>query len=238
VRNSPGKICYFQGCGRSAINKEHIPPKAFFLPDRRVQLLTVPSCEEHNNSKSKDDLYVLAHVLLNVSPAERARDIFRMRVVPQLNHSNGAFRRLLTKDAVPLGGGAVAYMADIARLDCFFSSLACGIIFKIAGAPLPANYEIRHIYHNLGDAAANPEVAQVEDTIEKSYANVPNTVFSFGDAKTFSEDVYKVKVIGSPDFLTSVTLVHQFYGSFRVTSMLTRIFDGRGIGHLPQGANV
>ena len=127
-------------------------------------------------------------------------------------------------------------MADIARFDSFFSSLACGIIFKIAGTPLPANYEISHIYHNLADAAANPEVAEIESTIENFYTNAPSTVFNFGDAKTYSEDVYKVKVFGSPDFLTSLTLVHLFYGIFRVTSMLTRIFDGRGIGHLPQGA--
>jgi hypothetical protein len=55
--------CYYQLCTRNPDTKEHIPPKSFFPIDQRNQLLTVPSCEEHNNEKSSDDTYVLAQHL-------------------------------------------------------------------------------------------------------------------------------------------------------------------------------
>jgi len=55
--------CYM--CDALATTKEHIPPKALFLKQKdllrefslRKELITVPSCEEHNNNKSKDDEY-------------------------------------------------------------------------------------------------------------------------------------------------------------------------------------
>ena len=63
-------FCYW--CGAPANSREHIPPRCFF-PNKITQegmikkqeyshLLTVPSCEEHNNRKSKGDEYLLAHI--------------------------------------------------------------------------------------------------------------------------------------------------------------------------------
>ena len=53
------KQCYF--CGKEATSKEHVPPKSFF-PDKdkhRLNLITVPSCHDHNNKKSGTDEYIL-----------------------------------------------------------------------------------------------------------------------------------------------------------------------------------
>jgi hypothetical protein len=57
------EICYY--CGEQASTKEHIPPECFFPKGNKVDLFTVPACEEHNNAKSKDDEYV--KVLLTTS---------------------------------------------------------------------------------------------------------------------------------------------------------------------------
>lgn len=59
------KTCYM--CGALATTKEHIPPKAIFPKQKdvlgdinlRKKLITVPSCEIHNNCKSKDDEYLV-----------------------------------------------------------------------------------------------------------------------------------------------------------------------------------
>ena len=48
--------CYI--CSRPATSKEHIPAQCFFPEDYRCNLLTVPSCEKHNNEKSSLDEYV------------------------------------------------------------------------------------------------------------------------------------------------------------------------------------
>src|ERR1700733_5939004 len=76
--------CYYQGCLERATTMEHIPPASFFPKDQRNQLLTVPSCERHNNKKSTEDVYILAHICMNSSPSNRSREIFTKSIVPQL----------------------------------------------------------------------------------------------------------------------------------------------------------
>jgi len=48
--------CYF--CGKESTGVEHIPPKSFFPKGNRIKLITVPSCDEHNQEKSTDDEYI------------------------------------------------------------------------------------------------------------------------------------------------------------------------------------
>jgi len=62
--NKRKEICY--RCGGKAISREHIPPLCLFpeqkdQPDTnfRKNLITVPSCDEHNAKKSKDDEFLL-----------------------------------------------------------------------------------------------------------------------------------------------------------------------------------
>ncbi|WP_146009268.1 hypothetical protein [Beduinella massiliensis] len=59
--------CYW--CGAPATSKEHVPPKCLFPEtkdikkiygkDLRKDLITVPSCDEHNLRKSNDDEYLM-----------------------------------------------------------------------------------------------------------------------------------------------------------------------------------
>jgi hypothetical protein len=66
------KTCYM--CTAKATSVEHVPPRCLFpeakdLPpglNFRKQLITVPSCDEHNGAKSKDDEYLLHSLLLNI----------------------------------------------------------------------------------------------------------------------------------------------------------------------------
>lgn len=49
------KECYF--CGKASTSSEHVPPKNLFPtdPKYRYNLITVPSCDEHNSKKSDLD---------------------------------------------------------------------------------------------------------------------------------------------------------------------------------------
>src|SRR6266576_4429106 len=73
--------CYM--CDKPATSHEHVPPKCIF-PERkdtggedlRDQLMTVPSCDEHNTRKSKDDEFLmvsLAGILGNNSIGYRQK---------------------------------------------------------------------------------------------------------------------------------------------------------------------
>ena len=57
------QICYM--CERASTSKEHVPPRCLFPEakdlgtDLRKQLITVPSCDQHNSNKSADDEFLL-----------------------------------------------------------------------------------------------------------------------------------------------------------------------------------
>ena len=63
-----GEYCYW--CGAIATTREHVPPKCLFPEGKdingiisgsyRKNLITVPSCDMHNLSKSNDDEYLMA----------------------------------------------------------------------------------------------------------------------------------------------------------------------------------
>ena len=56
-------------CDRNAVSSEHVPPKNLFPEqkdvgkDYRQYLITVPSCEIHNNHKSKDDEFLIGKTI-------------------------------------------------------------------------------------------------------------------------------------------------------------------------------
>lgn len=82
--------CY--ACERTATTRDHIPPKCFFpekkyLPsnssDYRSGLITVPSCPEHNNLRSRDDEYAAAVIVMN-SKSDLAFTMFKSKWVQTL----------------------------------------------------------------------------------------------------------------------------------------------------------
>lgn len=56
MKIKPTDTCYI--CGKQACSSEHAPARSFFPKSMRTNLIQVPSCEEHNESTSKDDEYV------------------------------------------------------------------------------------------------------------------------------------------------------------------------------------
>jgi len=55
-KSSKKRECY--ACTAPASDREHVPAKSFFPSGMRGNLLTVPSCREHNGGYSKDVEYV------------------------------------------------------------------------------------------------------------------------------------------------------------------------------------
>ncbi|MEG8049019.1 hypothetical protein QP178_03625 [Sphingomonas aurantiaca] len=210
--------CYYQGCTAKGTTTEHVPPKAFFPKDERLQLLTVKACPAHNTGKSQDDLYALAQICMNASPSNRAREVWITSVAPQLKHKQGALRKMIAEGAVQVGKG-VAYRVDIGRLDAFFTALSLGLICASKKAQLPTEYVIGHIYHSLtaADGSSDPFAA----SIESFYYGKPVTVMDFGKADLKNERIYSAEIHGMPDFGGSISIVHLFFGRFKVTSMLS-----------------
>jgi hypothetical protein len=214
--------CYYRGCDNQADTKEHVPPKAFFPKDQRDQLLTVPSCKSHNNSKTNDDTYVLTHICMNASPSNGAREIFSKKILPQLGYNDDAFRKMLLKGSEHYDNGTGRYHVDVERFDDFFTALSMGIVYKTCGGQLPNSYSIGHIYHNFQDDNENPEYKTLKGHIGSLYSGTPLHFLDFGQPDTRNEKIYTVKLFGVPGFCSSITVDHLFFGSFRVTSMLSK----------------
>ena len=214
--------CYYQGCKEEGDDKEHIPPKCFFPSGEKEQLMTVYSCKKHNNDKSQDDQYALAQICMNTSPSNRSREVWETSVVPQLEFNNGALRKRLAAGSEQLPDGSVRYKVDVKRLDSFFSALSCGIVQRTCNAPLPKNYKIGHVYHNFAGEEA-PVVQAIERGIEEFYAGKPMDFMAFGEPGAKNERIYTATIFGIPEYASSITIVHVFFGTFRVTSMLTRL---------------
>ncbi|WP_297794835.1 hypothetical protein [uncultured Marinobacter sp.] len=157
---------------------------------------------------------------MNASPSNRAREVFQNKVAPQLEFNNGALRKRLAKGAVNLGNGAVRYPVDVPRLDSFFTALSCGVVFKSCGSALPENYKVKNIYHCL-EGNSSPFLTAIENGIDSFYSGEPMALMEFGDPGAKNERIYTVKVFGIPGFGSSITVVHEFFGKFKVTSMLT-----------------
>ncbi|EGR0292782.1 hypothetical protein ACPV3W_21325 [Vibrio parahaemolyticus] len=67
--------CYF--CGGEVTGVEHIPPRSFFPKGKRQDLITVDSCDIHNQEKSKEDEYIRAILLgsIKLDDQEHIKDL-------------------------------------------------------------------------------------------------------------------------------------------------------------------
>lgn len=82
-------------CDKPATTVEHAPPKCLFpeqkdLPpgvDLKKNLITVPSCDEHNTKKSKDDEYLLFCLLMNIANNETAFTHFKTKMMRALERN-------------------------------------------------------------------------------------------------------------------------------------------------------
>lgn len=124
------QTCYM--CEKAATSKEHVPPQCFFpdakdLPanmNLKKNLITVPSCDEHNTNKSKDDEYLLFCLLLNIANNDTAFTNFKTKITRAMNRNPKPFQ-YFTKEKMPViavdnetGQASKTFMfkIDIARI--------------------------------------------------------------------------------------------------------------------------
>jgi len=211
--------CYFRGCTAAPTTVEHVPPKSFFPQGQRNNLLTVPSCATHNNFKSSDDTYILAHVTMNASPRNGARDVFMKSILPQLGSKPGSLRSQLVIGSKKSMRGGVIYKVDHARINDYFDALCFALYAKANGHQLPANYKIRHAYHDLIDSRVLSPYWLMKKFTLLMYKHMLKGAMSSTQVKCENPEIYNARVFGLSG--RPLTITHIFYNYFRVTSFLT-----------------
>ena len=135
--------CYM--CDEKATTKEHVPPRCFFPKkteslDLRKQLITVPSCEDHNSSKAKDDEYL--HCLLSMTVQESLpfHKVIVSKLLRTFKRSPGVKALFNTRQPVlaldpdtKLILPTEAVRIDMARFNKFIDHLARAVYFHHFG---------------------------------------------------------------------------------------------------------
>jgi hypothetical protein len=67
-------------CEKPATTREHAPPLSFFPAGRRENLITVPSCNTHNNDNSQNVEYVRNIIVTDIHTNEVGREMFAAKV--------------------------------------------------------------------------------------------------------------------------------------------------------------
>lgn len=142
--------CYF--CGRVATSTEHVPPACLF-PERkdlddgidyRKNLITVPSCDEHNSQKSKDDEYIQLILVHGYFNNKAGRDHFYSKIVRAMSR-RPALLAALYKDTVPVtidGLPHVAVTIDPERFNRALERIVQGLCVKFFGERWPREIEL------------------------------------------------------------------------------------------------
>jgi len=141
-----GKSCYY--CGHPATSWEHVPPKCLFPErkdafgkDHRKNLITVPSCDEHNTAKSKEDEFLMACVTSIVGNNGAGYIQAKTKLNRAIENSNGRLLKetMSEQKAVTWVGPNGAKFpclvgeVDFARLRNVLEHVARGLFFHATG---------------------------------------------------------------------------------------------------------
>jgi hypothetical protein len=150
MKSSEKNQCYC--CEKIATTRDHIPPKCFFPkkkhfpnggPDYRRQLITVPACSEHNNSRSSDDEYTAAVIVMN-SQSTLASTIFKSKWIETLSRREGglgkrifsAARRVRVvskKNGILIPRETLIISYEMKRIERVIKSIACALYYVESG---------------------------------------------------------------------------------------------------------
>ena len=216
------KLCYM--CDSPATTREHFPPKCLFPRKANLQLATVPSCRKHNNAKSEDDQYFLAQILMNAASADNLpKRKFMEAIRPHLERSR-KFRELISDGSLSLDDGRRAYSVNVARMNNVMDGICHAIYYTRFKRHLDSKqFNISHEFMNFlsEDTTRRRFVQDLMGAMIDLFEEF-SWMVECHEADKVDEVVYSYRIADKfgPD--ASITVLHSFYGSFNVISLLTR----------------
>ncbi len=236
MKFSKNTQCYC--CEKAATTRDHIPPKCFFpekkylssnSPDYRSNLITVPSCSDHNNHRSSDDEYTAAVIVMN-SESDLAFTIFKSKWVKTLLRREVALGQRIFSTAksvrviskkngllIPYETLAISY--EMKRIERVIESIACAIYY------IESDYQEKWANECIIQSPnfLNRDLSHSQDAYE---LNQINQAFIHGEKyqelgltkKVVHPDVFYYQFFKSDDKNFIVKIV--FYGDFTFFAFL------------------
>lgn len=138
------KICYV--CNENATSREHVPPLCLFPESKDVRglnfrkdLITVPSCDEHNSKKSSDDEFLMVSIAGIVGNNSLGYYHTRTKIDRALRRKskdflNKAIIRNSKEGIIKIGKGnkfpVLSGNPDFERLKQCFKNIAYGLYYQ------------------------------------------------------------------------------------------------------------
>ncbi len=121
--------CYM--CDKEKVSVEHAPPKSFFPSDMRNNLITVDSCQEHNEDTSLDDEYVKNLITMLIDGNDTAYKQFSEKTIKSFKRSPALLQSTTEKQhSVNFNGvQTVAFEIDRDRIDLVMRKIAYALFY-------------------------------------------------------------------------------------------------------------
>lgn len=199
-------------CDEDGITREHVPPFSFFPKGHRRNLLTVPSCPEHNHSNSLDVEYSRNLIVSQLSTNALARSWFQCPVLRSYKRSPGLRNQTFEK-ITPIivdGRETVIVECDMPRFKSIIEAIAYACYFKDFGE----RYVGKWVIFSPSMVATEILLRGLSDPNESLRAWL--RALPFTDIPTSNPEVFKygVHIENEPDGVYSYRF--EFYEGFVV----------------------
>lgn len=198
--------CYM--CDKEKVSVEHAPPKSFFPSDMRKNLITVDSCQEHNEDTSLDDEYVKNLITMLIYGNTTAYKQFSEKTIKSFKRSPALLQSTTEKKhSVNFNGvQTVAFEIDRDRVDL--------VMRKIAYALFYYKYNQRWLRklitattHLKTSEFKNDEFGQLIEKVQQNHTPI---------YEGNNPDVFKFAFIELDDNIYNKFLRMKFYDGFEI----------------------
>lgn len=222
--------CY--ACNNPATTSEHVPPKCLFpeqkdLPegvDLRRNLITIPSCDDHNLQKSGNDEYLMYVLAMNLPANVTAECHFTTKISRAIERRPSLINSILQERQPVLvvdDRTREAYETDQLELDGVrfeqtLNLIALGIYYHHYGMRWDGNIRVHP------DFIAYPYEANVSEVNEAVVTLAVCAEKLFAGAKKYGEnpEVFSYQLL-EPDCNYRCLLRFNFYGGCKATAFFT-----------------
>lgn len=193
-------------CAANASSVEHAPARCFFSTGQRKQLITVPSCPDHNEATSTNDEYIRnifigLTSLTDPDKGELLAKTFRSFVLsPKLKANIRSSMEIISYQ----GAEFWAVRLNWERLEAFTHKIACALHFK-------------HYGRHLG--AETSTVMRAGIALTEESPNNTAKIFGFVESANLewrggNPDIFKYQMLG--EGLVPSTFRFVFYGDIDI----------------------
>lgn len=209
------KSCYW--CGGLATSREHVPSRNLFPQGKNKNLITVPSCSQHNEALTKFDEKFRIYLQARESSPDALNE-FKMTTFRGLSRpeSQGLVRGLAkgAKRVIVQGQQTIALRVDPAEQNLYFEKIIRGLYFRLYRKP--ANGRVVSISKDF--IVPGFDYAELEQIIGP-YLNDPNIT---KEGKTDNPEIFRYKYARAEESGKEVIAIAMlFYNGVEVLGLIT-----------------